>query len=116
MGLSIQMGIKRNILFIRFNGELDHMTCESLKIRTCEILEKYYIKHLILNFEKLSFMDSSVIGYIIGRFSQLKKRSGKIVLCSINDLIMRLVNLSGLRKICLIARDEDEAQEFLEVA
>ena len=54
MGLSIQMGIKRNILFIRFNGELDHMTCESLKIRTCEILEKYYIKHLILNFEKLS--------------------------------------------------------------
>ena len=60
-------------------------------------------------------MDSSGIGYIIGRFSQLKK-VGKIVLCSINDLIMRLVNLSGLRKICLIARDEDEAQEFLEVA
>lgn len=110
------MAIKRNILFIRLRGELDHAATDGLKIRVSEIVDKYYIKHLILNLEQLSFMDSSGVGFIIGRFTQLRKRSGKIVICSMNDLISRLINLSGLRKICLIARDEEEAQNFLEVA
>lgn len=116
MSLNIQMAIKKNRLFIRLNGELDQAVCENLKIRVSEIIDKYMIKHLIINFEKLQFMDSSGIGFIIGRFTQVKKRNGKIVICSMNEIISRIVSLSGLKKICKIASDEKEAEEYLEVA
>ena len=73
------------------------------------------IKHVIINFSKLSFMDSSGIGFIIGRYTQVKRRDGKVVICSMNEIIERIVKLSGLKRICLIASSEEEAEQMLEV-
>lgn len=116
MGLNVQMAIRRNMLFIRLKGELDQASSEGLKIRVSEIVNKYFIKHIILNFEELSFMDSSGIGFIIGRYAQLKPRRGKIVVCAMNQMIERIFLLSGLKKICMVASNEEEAQDYLEVS
>ena len=116
MALNIQMAIKKNLLFIRLRGELDQSTTENLKFRVSEVIDKYYIKHIILNLEKVGFMDSSGIGFIIGRYAQVKKRNGKVVICSMNEIIERIVKLSGLKRICLIASNEEEAESYLEVA
>lgn len=115
MALNIQMAIRKNLLFIRLRGELDQASTENLKFRVSEIVDKYYIKHIILNLEYLGFMDSSGIGFIIGRYAQIKKRQGKIVICSMNDIIERIFNLSGLKRICMVASSEEEAQSCLEV-
>ncbi len=116
MALNMQMAIRKNRLFIRLAGELDQAVTENLKIKVSEIIDKYMIKHVIINFEKLDFMDSSGIGFIIGRYTQVKKRNGKVVICSMNEIIERVVRLSGLRRICLITKSEEEAEKELEVA
>jgi stage II sporulation protein AA (anti-sigma F factor antagonist) len=116
MSLNLQLAIRKNVLFIRLRGELDQAVTENLKIRVSEVIDKYAIKDVIMNFEKLSFMDSSGIGFIIGRYAQVKKRDGKIVICSMNDLIERVVSLSGLKRICLLAPSEKDAETYLEVA
>lgn len=116
MALNMQMAIRKNRLFIRLSGELDQAVTENLKIKVSEVVDKYMIKHIIINFSKLDFMDSSGIGFIIGRYAQVKKRNGKIVICSMNNMIERIVRLSGLRRICLIASSEEEAERELEVA
>jgi len=116
MGLNIQMAIKKNRLFIRLAGELDQAVCENLKIRVSEIIDKYMIKNLIINFQKLNFMDSSGIGFIIGRYNQVKKRKGIVVICSMNEIIERIVRLSGLKRICTLTSSEEEAERYLEVA
>lgn len=116
MALNMQMAIRKNRLFIRLSGELDQAVTENLKIKVSEVVDKYMIKHIIMNFSRLDFMDSSGIGFIIGRYAQVKKRNGKIVICSMNDMIERIVRLSGLRRICLIASSEEEAERELEVA
>lgn len=113
--LNTEIFIKRNILYMRFDGELDQKNVDGLRIKVIELIDKYHIKHLVFNFKKLNFMDSSGIGFIIGRYSQIKKRQGKIVICSMNNIIERIILLSGLKKICLIAKSEEEAQNYLEV-
>lgn len=50
MALNMQMAIKKNMLIIRLRGELDQAVTENLKIRVSEIIDKYCIKHLLLNF------------------------------------------------------------------
>ena len=114
--LNTEIFIKRNILYMRFDGELDQKNVDGLRIKVIELIDKYHIKHLVFNFKKLNFMDSSGIGFIIGRFNQVKKRGGKVVICSMNEIIERIVKLSGLKKICLIASSEIEAEDYLEVA
>ena len=116
MSLSLQMSIKRNVLYVRLRGELDQASVERLKYRVTEVINKYYIVHIVINLKEVPFMDSSGIGFIIGRYSQLKERKGKVVVCSMNELIERIFTLSGLKKICLVAASEDEAQNILEVA
>lgn len=116
MAINIQMSIKKNKLFVRLDGELDQAVTEKLKIRISEIIDKYDIKYLIFNFEKLNFMDSSGIGFIIGRYSQIKKRNGRIIICSMNNLIERIFLISGLKKICSVAKSENDAENMVEVA
>ena len=115
MAVNIQMSIRKNKLFVRLEGELDQAVTEKLKIRISEIIDKYDIKFLIFNFERLNFMDSSGIGFIIGRYSQIKKRNGKIVVCSMNNLIERIFIISGLKKICSVAENENDAENMVEV-
>ena len=56
----------------------------------------------------LTFLDSSGIGFVIGRYHQLKYRDGDITLCQINPKIEKIIYVSGLAKICKI-RDTEEA-------
>jgi anti-sigma F factor antagonist len=116
MSVHIQMAIRKNRLFVRLKGELDQAVTEKLKVRISELIDKYEIKYVIFNFEKLNFMDSSGIGFIIGRYTQVKKRNGKIIVCSMNTLIERIFMLSGLKKICSVAASEDEADKMVEVS
>lgn len=116
MILNVQMLIKKNVLYVRLDGELDQHTVENLRLRIVELIDKYQIKFLVLNFNKLEFMDSSGVGFIIGRYNRLKRSSGSVILCSLNEHIRRLVMLSGLNKICVIKQNEDEVNEFLGVA
>jgi stage II sporulation protein AA (anti-sigma F factor antagonist) len=114
--LNVQMLIKKNVLYARLDGELDQHTVEDLRVRISELIEKYQIRYLVLNFNKLQFMDSSGVGFIIGRYNRLKRIAGGVVLCSMNEHIRKLVLLSGLNKICSIMRSEEEVNEYLGVA
>ena len=116
MGMNVQMALRKNILLIRLKGELDQASVTSLKYRVSEVIDKYRIKNLVINMSEVPFMDSSGIGFIIGRYTQIKQRKGKIVICSMNEIVERIFNLSGLKKICLVAKTEAEAEERVEVA
>ena len=116
MSLSVQMSVRSSTLVMRLSGELDQASAESLKRRVVDIIDKYYIKNLIINLEQVPFMDSSGIGFIIGRYNYLKRKNGAIILCSMNEPIRRLVMLSGLARICQLKKDEDEVNIYLGVA
>lgn len=108
MGLNVGVYIKKSTLILRLKGELDEITVKDLRIRISKYIDDYNIKHLLLNVEKLDFMDSSGIGFIIGRFHQLKKVNGDVSICNVHHKIERIIGLSGLCKICRI-RDNEES-------
>ena len=112
--LKAQFFIRMNILFIRFSGELDQKSVEKMRVRVSELITNYRICLLVINCAELSFMDSSGIGFIIGRYNQLKEVDGRIILCEMNELIQRIVNISGIARIVTIKKTENEASIFVE--
>lgn len=116
MALKFQMSIRKNILITRLNGDLDQSSVRKLKEKTNHVMEKYQIRYLIYNFEQVTFMDSTGIGFLIGRYSEIKKQNGMVFICSMNRLVERIFNLSGLSKICFLAKNEYDALGYLEVA
>ncbi len=116
MSLAIELEVKHNVLCIRLAGELDHHTAEDLRQKVTSVLERKEINHILLNLENLSFMDSSGLGVILGRYKQVKNTGGEMVVCSISPPVKRLFDMSGLFKIIRLEQDEVYALQTLGVA
>ncbi|CAG9622363.1 anti-sigma F factor antagonist [Sutcliffiella rhizosphaerae] len=116
MSLTVELEVKQNVLCIRLAGELDHHTAENLREKASGIIEKHQITHIILNLKQLSFMDSSGLGVILGRYKQIKNNGGEMVVCSISPPVKRLFEMSGLFKIIRLEESEQNALEKLGVA
>ncbi len=71
--LNAQMFIRRYVLYVRLDGELDQHTVENLRIKVCELIDKYRIRFLVLNFEKLEFMDRLWYRIYYWKISKIEK-------------------------------------------
>lgn len=116
MSLTIDLEVKREILLVRLSGELDHHTAEELRTKITEIIDNTKIMHIVLNLENLTFMDSSGLGVILGRYKQIKNNGGEMVVCSISPSVKRLFEMSGLFKIIRLEQNEQFALKTLGVA
>lgn len=116
MSLQIDLEVVSDVLVARLRGELDHHTAESVKQQMEDKILSGGVQHIVLSLEHLHFMDSSGLGVILGRYKQIKNRGGEMIICSINPLIHRLFELSGLFKIIQIKENEGEALQLLGVA
>ncbi|PLR76377.1 anti-sigma F factor antagonist [Bacillus sp. V3-13] len=116
MSLNINMEVKRDVLCLRLSGELDHHTAEELRTQATKAIAEFDIRHIILNLEQLSFMDSSGLGVILGRYKQIKQVDGEMVVCAISPAVQRLFDMSGLFKIIRLEPSEQFALERLGVA
>jgi stage II sporulation protein AA (anti-sigma F factor antagonist) len=116
VSLNIEMEVKRDVLCIRLSGELDHHSADELRDQATKAIEKDGIHHIILNLENLSFMDSSGLGVILGRYKQIKQLNGEMIVCAISQPVQRLFELSGLFKIIRLVLTEEYALQSLGVA
>ncbi|WP_425455864.1 anti-sigma F factor antagonist [Ectobacillus funiculus] len=112
----MSLEVKQDVLCIRLEGELDHHTAEALRTEVTEMLEKKQIHHIILNLGSLSFMDSSGLGVILGRYKHIKSLGGEMVVCAISPAVKRLFEMSGLFKIIRLEESEQNALATLGVA
>ena len=112
--LKAQFFIRENNLVIRFQGELDQHYIEKMRVKVTELISNYKIKFLSINCSELDFIDSSGVGFILGRYNQIKSANGEIVLCEMSEFIERIIRISGLVRICKIKRTEQEAMIYVE--
>ncbi|MCM3760303.1 anti-sigma F factor antagonist [Alkalihalobacillus oceani] len=116
MSLQIDLQQKGSVLLVRLVGELDHHTAEQLRHQVEDNLAKKQIKHIVLNLEQLTFMDSSGLGVILGRYKQIRAIGGEMVVCAISPAVKRLFEMSGLFKIIRLEESEQYALLTLGVA
>ncbi len=116
MSLRIRMEVLGDVLCVRLSGELDHHSAERLKNEATAIIEQKKIKHIVLNLADLTFMDSSGLGVILGRYRQIKQQQGSMVVCAITPAVKRLFEMSGLFKIIQQESSEITALQKLGVA
>ncbi|MVP00104.1 MULTISPECIES: anti-sigma F factor antagonist [Paenibacillus] len=116
MSLQIEFEQGRKVLVVRLKGELDHHTADVVKARMEEAIFRQDTKHLVLSLKDLSFMDSSGLGVILGRYKQITGKGGRMVVCDVSPEVYRLFELSGMFKIVSIQENERSAISSLEVA
>ena len=70
---------------------------------------KQNCQNILLDFNEISFMDSSGIGMIIGRYKMTEEKAGKMYAFGLKDSVKRIFDISGLNKLIKCFDTEDEA-------
>ncbi|WP_297436297.1 anti-sigma F factor antagonist [uncultured Clostridium sp.] len=104
---------KGKLLIVELSGELDHHSAQEVRTKVDDRLDRLDVKKLIFDFSEVSFMDSSGIGVIIGRYKKLSIRNGIVGIASVSGSIKRIFELSGIFKIIKVYKSVDEAVKNL---
>lgn len=86
-------------LVIKYDGEIDHHTCDIIKVKSDYEIQKYSPKLVIFDFEKVKFMDSSGIGMLLGRYKQILRVGGRAEMINVKKEVKRVFEMSGIFKI-----------------
>ena len=89
----------RGSLVIGLNTDLDHHLADEIREVIDEVVEERGIRSIIFDFSKVTFMDSSGIGIIIGRYRKISCFGGKVYAIHADERIRRILKASGMSSI-----------------
>ena len=92
------------LLTVFLSGEIDHCAAERLKERIEALIEKNHPHMLILDFDEVSFMDSSGIGLVMGRYKVLKPLGAELHVTNTSPHIGKVMKLAGLDRLAKMDR------------
>lgn len=83
-------------------GEIDHHSAAVVREKIDNVVSFKKPKHLILDFKNVSFMDSSGIGLIMGRYRLMQSFKGSVEVRGITEQTKKLMEISGLSSIVIL--------------
>ena len=73
--MQIETIVKRNVLIVYLIGELDEYSAEEARRKLDKRFEDVNFECVIFDMSRLTFMDSTGIGLLIGRYKKLYKKN-----------------------------------------
>lgn len=97
--MNLQFNAERDKLYVHISGDLDLLVAPSFRAELDKYLDLKQARHLILDFSGVTFIDSSGLGVILGRYKRLTEIGGTLKICNAGAQISKVLELSGLNRI-----------------
>ena len=91
--------MQRHTLTVRLKSELDHHAASEMRGELDELICGRAVRRLVLDLKKLKFMDSSGIGFIIGRYTLMAKRGGSVAVINADRRMDKIFEMAGLYQL-----------------
>ncbi|HHW74152.1 MAG TPA: anti-sigma factor antagonist [Firmicutes bacterium] len=111
--MEIEFVLRHSILVVRLKGELDHHWAGQMREAVDSELARLRICSLIFNLGGLTFMDSSGIGALLGRYRRVCAAGGRMVLCKVPPPVSKITEIAGLARLIPFFEDEAAALQHL---
>jgi anti-sigma B factor antagonist len=95
---------------IRIEGHLDTQTSADAQAQLAQLIDQGATK-LVVNFEKLEYISSAGLRVLLATAKQLKGNSGELRVCSLNEVVQEVFDISGFTTILTVTKTEPEALE-----
>lgn len=95
--------MKYRMIVIKVYGEIDHHTAGGIRKKLEQELRRTGAVNIALDFGNVTFMDSSGIGVIIGRYKTVKALGGNIIIYDVSEQVERLLSMAGIRDLVIMS-------------
>ncbi|MCQ2454935.1 MAG: anti-sigma factor antagonist [Clostridia bacterium] len=97
--MAVEISARGEVLTAVLIGEIDHHSAFYIRKEIDSAIELNMPSLLILDFERVTFMDSSGIGLVMGRYKTIAKRCGEVHVVGAKPQIYKVMKLSGLERL-----------------
>ena len=95
---------KEDTLFVFLSGEIDHHHAAFSRIQIDDAIACAMPKHMVIDFAEVTFMDSSGIGLVMGRYKLLAPQNGTLKLSGLSGHIYKVMRLAGLEQLVSLSK------------
>lgn len=106
-----EVEVKSDVVVVRLEGSLDISLQDDLKSNLSNICREKKQSDLVLDFEKVTFIDSSCLGALVSFAKELREDKGDLKLSTLSDDVISIFQITRLDKIFDIFDALDEAVE-----
>ena len=89
-------------LTIAISGEIDHHNAAALRLEADEAIQSINSQMVRLDFGDVSFMDSSGIGFVLGRYRVAESCGASIEVMNLSGRLYTMMKLAGLEKLVVL--------------
>ena len=97
--MSVKINVTGEVVTAHIGGEIDHHTARGMREEIDNAIELNMPSLLILDFKDVSFMDSSGIGLVMGRYRTLVKSGAELHISGAPPQIYKMLKLAGIEKL-----------------
>ena len=97
--MSAKLEYTRKEIRVFLDGEIDHHSASIIRAGIDDAVILRRPELLILDFEGVSFMDSSAIGLVMGRYKLMKTHGGKIRVEGLSPSEYKVMKLAGIERL-----------------
>ena len=103
--MSVNLDIGESHIVAYISGEIDHHNAKEIRETIDNAAERTSPKKLILDFRGVTFMDSSGIGLVMGRYKLMTSLGGELEVTNVSAHIKKVMKISGLEKFAKIREE-----------
>jgi stage II sporulation protein AA (anti-sigma F factor antagonist) len=94
--VTVKVDEKDGVVVAWLSGELDH---HAVRKQLDTALYRREPRRLVLDMSKLTFMDSSGIGVVLGRYRKVKESGGRMSVRGLSSRMDRILMLAGVYSV-----------------
>lgn len=99
-------------VILSVSGDVDLYSSPEVRRQLIALTEKK-VKHILIDLQKVSYMDSSGVATLVEGLQQIGKYKGKLMLFGLESAVKEVFELSRLDKVFEIYSDQDAAMEAI---
>ena len=87
------------LLVFKITDEIDDCNVQKIRRKADYEIERYMPRKVVFDFDSVTFMDSSGLGLIIGRYKFTNMLGGKLEVANLTQSVKKIFEMSGILKL-----------------
>lgn len=97
--MDVKTTTEQAVTTVYLAGELDHHRAAPLRERVDNVIQERRPQTLVLDFSGVGFMDSSGIGFVMGRYRLMQSIGGRLLIRGASPRMEKVMRLAGLERL-----------------
>ena len=95
---------------VRVVGELDLHAAPALRMELTRLIGEGH-REIVVDLSETTFLDSTALGALAGRFRELRSRGGSLAVITNNENVLYTLEIAGVAQALRVCRTREELEQ-----